>query len=81
MAPSYAGEMESMSKSAARRADIRNFLPSARSVIVTGTNYNADGRREPGSGNRSRMLFKSRIRADRIITSCWPSGCACYSAG
>jgi len=52
LARGYAGEMEYMSKSAARRADIRNFLPSARSVIVTGTNYNADGRGEPGSGNR-----------------------------
>ena len=52
LALGYAGEMEYMSKSAERRADIRNFLPSARSVIVTATNYNADGRREPGSGNR-----------------------------
>src|SRR5687767_3054354 len=38
----YAGEMEYMSKSAERRADIRNFLPSAKSVIVTGTIYNTD---------------------------------------
>lgn len=38
----YAGEMEYMSKSARRRADIRNFLPSAKSVIVTGTIYNTD---------------------------------------
>ncbi len=46
----YAGEMEYMRKSAATRADIRNFLPSARSVIVTGTIYNVDASREPGSG-------------------------------
>ena len=52
LARGYAGEMEYLSKSAERRADIRNFLPSARSVIVTGTNYNPDVRREPGSGNR-----------------------------
>ena len=51
LARGYAGEMEYMSKSAERRADIRKFLPSACSVIVTATNYNADGR-EPESGNR-----------------------------
>ena len=33
-------EMEHMSKSVERRADIRNVLPSAKSVIVTGTLYN-----------------------------------------
>jgi epoxyqueuosine reductase len=52
LARGYAGEMEYMRHSAERRADIRNFLPSARSVIVTATNYNADGHREPGAGNR-----------------------------
>ena len=45
----HAGEMEYMRKSATTRADIRNFLPSARSVIVTGTNYNTERR----SGNRT----------------------------
>ena len=50
LARGYAGEMEYMEKSAATRADIRNFLPSARSVIVTGTIYNTDGSREPGAG-------------------------------
>jgi epoxyqueuosine reductase len=40
LARGYAGEMQYMSKSAERRADIRNFLPSAQSVIVTGTIYN-----------------------------------------
>jgi epoxyqueuosine reductase len=44
LARGYAGEMEYMSKSADRRADIRNFLPSARSVIVTGTIYNTERR-------------------------------------
>src|SRR5690606_2524048 len=35
----YAGEMRYMHRSAEARADIRNFLPTARSVIVTGTVY------------------------------------------
>jgi epoxyqueuosine reductase len=35
----FAGDMIYMHKSAAARADIRNLLPSARSVIVTATNY------------------------------------------
>jgi epoxyqueuosine reductase len=52
LARGYAGEMEYMEKSAATRADIRNFLPSARSVIVTGTIYNVDAGRDPGSGIR-----------------------------
>ena len=48
----YAGEMQYMYNSAERRADIRNFLPTACSVIVTGTVYNTDDRREPGAGSR-----------------------------
>jgi epoxyqueuosine reductase len=44
LARGYAGDMRYMSKSAERRADIRNFLPSARSVIVTGTIYNTERR-------------------------------------
>ncbi len=39
----YAGEMIYLHKSADTRADIRKFLPSARSVIVTGTVYYTDG--------------------------------------
>jgi epoxyqueuosine reductase len=35
----YAGEMVYLHKSADTRADIRNFLPAARSVVVTATNY------------------------------------------
>lgn len=42
IARGYAGEMDYMEKSAHTRADIRRFLPGARSVIVTGTNYNTD---------------------------------------
>jgi epoxyqueuosine reductase len=38
----YAGEMAYLHRSAERRADVRNVLPSARTVIVTATNYNTD---------------------------------------
>src|SRR5437870_3319116 len=38
----YAGEMAYLRRSADRRADVRHVLPSARSVIVTATNYNTD---------------------------------------
>jgi len=39
LARGYAGEMEYLERSADARADIRHVLPSARSVIVTGTIY------------------------------------------
>ena len=42
LARGYAGDMAYMSRSADRRADVRNVVPGARSVIVTGTIYNAD---------------------------------------
>jgi len=42
LARGYAGEMTYLHKSAATRADIRQFLPTARSVIVTGTLYNVE---------------------------------------
>jgi epoxyqueuosine reductase len=38
----YAGEMGYLARSATRRADVRNVMPSARCVIVTATNYNTD---------------------------------------
>jgi epoxyqueuosine reductase len=38
----YAGTMAYLARSAARRADVRQVLPSARTVIVTATNYNAN---------------------------------------
>jgi epoxyqueuosine reductase len=38
----YAGEMAYLARSAERRADVRHVLPSARSVVVTGTVYNVD---------------------------------------
>jgi epoxyqueuosine reductase len=40
LARGYAGDMAYMSRSADRRADVRNVVPGARSVIVTGTIYN-----------------------------------------
>ncbi|MDP2322263.1 MAG: tRNA epoxyqueuosine(34) reductase QueG [Acidobacteriota bacterium] len=48
LARGYAGDMIYLHKSAHARADIRNFLPSARSVIVAGAIYNTD----QGSGIR-----------------------------
>ena len=48
IARGYAGEMDYMEKSAHTRADIRRFLPTARSVIVTGTNYNTGEAGEAG---------------------------------
>jgi epoxyqueuosine reductase len=56
LARGYAGEMDYLEKSAQVRADIRNFLPSARSVIVMGTVYNTD----QGTGNPSTSLRASR---------------------
>jgi epoxyqueuosine reductase len=38
----YAGTMSYLSRSAARRADVRHVLPSARTVIATAINYNTD---------------------------------------
>src|SRR6476646_8950300 len=38
----YAGDMAYLERSAERRADVRNVLPSARTVIVTATVYNTD---------------------------------------
>lgn len=68
LARGYAGEMTYMQKSAGTRADIRNFLPSAKSVIVTGTIYNTDqgpGNREPGTGNTDQGSPKDAIRVAR----------------
>ena len=38
----YAGEMHYLGRSAERRMDVTHVLPSARSVIVFGTNYHTD---------------------------------------
>jgi len=49
LARGYAGEMPWMARTAGRRADVRNVVPGARSVIVTGTIYNTVGRTLSGS--------------------------------
>jgi epoxyqueuosine reductase len=61
LARGYVGEMDYLRKSAHVRADIRNFLPSARSVIVMGTIYNTD----PGSGIGDRGSGKDAIKVAR----------------
>ena len=61
IARGYAGEMDYMEKSAHVRADIRNFLPSARSVIVMGTVYNT----EEGSGIGDQGSGTDRIKVAR----------------
>ena len=38
----YGGTMGFLKRSASRRADVRRVVPSARTVIVTGTNYNTN---------------------------------------
>jgi len=42
LARGYAGEMEYLHRSAARRADVRAVMPAARSVIALATVYNTD---------------------------------------
>ena len=38
----YGGEMEWMTRTRVRRADVRNVLPGARSIVATATLYNTD---------------------------------------
>src|SRR5688572_32633770 len=54
-----AGDMIYLHKSADTRADIRRFLPSARSVIVTGTAYYAEGSSKAEPYNRSGSAAES----------------------
>jgi epoxyqueuosine reductase len=61
IARGYAGEMDYLEKSAGVRADIRNFLPSARSVIVMGTVYNT----VPGTGSREPRTGSDAIKVAR----------------
>jgi epoxyqueuosine reductase len=42
LARGYAGDMAYLERTAHKRADVRNVLPGARTVIVTGTVYNVD---------------------------------------
>ena len=58
----YAGTMGYLPRSAERRSDVRNVVPSARSVIVTGTLYNCG---QPYSTERQRRDAR-RSRAIRV---------------
>ena len=53
----YAGEMAWMARSAERRADVRNVIPDARSVIVTGTIYNTRSQ-EPGAKSHTAKISR-----------------------
>lgn len=61
IARGYAGEMDYIEKSAPVRADIRNFLPSARAVIVMGTVYNT----VEGTGIRDQGSARDAIKVAR----------------
>ena len=58
----YAGTMGYLPRSAERRSDVRNIMPSARSVIVTGTLYNtgqpySTERDDPARGEVARYAW------------------------
>ena len=50
----YAGDMAYLHRSAEKRADVRNVLPAAHSVIVTATNYHTDRPYSIESADQSR---------------------------
>jgi len=54
LARGYAGEMSYLQRTADRRADVRRVMPSARTVIVTGTVYNTDRPYSIASADRNR---------------------------
>jgi len=62
LARGYAGEMGYLHRSAQQRADVRRVLPSARTVIVTGTIYNTASpysteRTDPGRAEIARYAW------------------------
>jgi epoxyqueuosine reductase len=59
----YAGTMGYLTRSAARRADVRNVMPSARSVIVTASLYN------PGHPYSTERHDRSRAEVARYAWS------------
>ena len=73
----YAGTMAWMARSAERRADVRQVVPGARSVIVTGTLYNVDrpysNELPPGVARISRYAWGDdyhdvlKARLDRLL--------------
>ncbi|MCA1586350.1 MAG: tRNA epoxyqueuosine(34) reductase QueG [Acidobacteria bacterium] len=73
LASGYAGDMAYLARTADTRADVRRYLPSARSVIVTGTLYHvdskADGSPEPGSARVARYARGAdyhRVLSERL---------------
>ncbi len=54
LARGYAGSMAYLARTAARRRDVRAVLPSARTVIVTATNYHTDRPYSTESGDPAR---------------------------
>jgi epoxyqueuosine reductase len=76
LARGYAGEMIYMHKSAATRADIRHFLPSARSVIVTGSIYNteAEGKRQKAKGSRDGAAGTPTTASDAVRVARYARG-------
>jgi epoxyqueuosine reductase len=72
IARGYAGTMGYLPRTAQRRADVRNVMPSARSVIVTGALYNAGEpysteRHDPGRAEVARYAW-SRDYHDVLAT-------------
>ena len=64
----YAGEMRYMERTADRRADVRNVLPGARSVVALATNYNVDRpysveQADPGRARISRYAWGADYHA------------------
>jgi epoxyqueuosine reductase len=53
LARGYGGEMQYLHRSAAKRGDVRQVLPSARSVVVLGTIYNVDRRYSTENADRT----------------------------
>jgi len=60
----YAGTMGYLPRTAARRADVRNVMPTACSVIMTGTVYNTGGPHSLEQTNRDRAHVARYARAD-----------------
>ena len=68
LARGYAGEMAYLHRSADQRADVRRVLPSARTVIVTGTIYNTA---VPYSTERHTCAGPSRPARAEIARYAW----------
>ena len=65
----YAGTMGYLPRSAERRSDVRNVVPSARSVIVTGTLYNCGHPYSPSVTMRRAGKLPDTRGAATITTS------------